>query len=151
MAESFAPPLHEDPGIEGRRRSHAPVRAETWVLYRKQIRLTLPALHSWHQMARPCVERKSPQESQLVQHIVHLASGAGAPGWPRHKDRRRTHAESSLLQRTPRKKAQLWCSKKALQRSAEETACRGGNQRLIMAAGGLRPRQLALISEKSQL
>ena len=26
MAESLAPPLHEDPGIQGRRRSHPPVR-----------------------------------------------------------------------------------------------------------------------------
>ena len=41
-------------------------------------------------------------------------------------------------------------AKKALQRSAEETACTGGNQPSLMAAGGLRPRQLALISEKSQ-
>ena len=40
----------------------------------------------------------------------------------------------------------LGCSKKALQRSAEETACTSGNQPSVMAAGGLRPRQLALIS-----
>ena len=26
MAESLAPPLHKDPGIQGRRRSHPPVR-----------------------------------------------------------------------------------------------------------------------------
>ena len=39
----------------------------------------------------------------------------------------------------------------SLKRSAEETACTGGNQPSVMAAGGLRPRQLALISEKSQL
>ena len=30
-------------------------------------------------------------------------------------------------------------------------ACTGGNQLSVMAAGGLRPRQLALISEKNQL
>ena len=65
--------------------------------------------------------------------------------------RRRTHAQSSLLQQAPRRKARSWCSKKALQRSAEEIACTGGNQPSVMAAGGLRPRQLALISEKSQL
>ena len=45
----------------------------------------------------------------------------------------------------------LRCSKKALQRSAEETACTGGNQPSVMAAGGLRWRKLALFSEKSQL
>ena len=34
MAESLAPPLNKDPGIQGRQYG-----AETWVLYRKQIRL----------------------------------------------------------------------------------------------------------------
>ena len=72
-------------------------------------------------------------------------------GLARHKDGRRTHAQSSLHQRASRMKAQSWFFKKALQRSAEETTCTGGNQPSVMAAGGLRPRQLALISEKSQL
>ena len=44
-----------------------------------------------------------------------------------------------------------WCFKNALERSAEETACTGGNQPSIMAEGGPRQIQLALISEKSQL
>ena len=57
----------------------------------------------------------------------------------------------SLLQRAPRRKARAWCSRIALQRSAEETACTGRNQPSVMAARGLRLRQLALISEKSQL
>ena len=48
-------------------------------------------------------------------------------------------------------KARSWCPKKTLQRSAEEAACTGGNQPSVMAAGDLRPRQLALSSEKSQL
>ena len=112
---------------------------------------TLLALQPWHQMARPRVERRIPQESQPAQHSVNLASSAAALGWPRFKDGRRSHAQSSLLQRTPRRKARSWCSKKALQRSAEETACTGWNQPLVMATGGLRPRQLALISEKSPL
>ena len=89
--------------------------------------------------------------SQPAQHGVHLASGAAALGWPRHKNGRRTHAQNSLLQRAPRTKARSWCSKKALQRSAEETACTGGNQLSVTAAGGLRPRQLALITEKCLL
>ena len=107
---------------------------KTWVLYRKQIRATgavsptLLAFHPWHQMARPRVVRRSPQESQPAKHRVHLASGAAALGWPRHKDGRRSHTQSSLLQRAPRKKARSWCSKEALQRLAEETACTGGNQ-----------------------
>ena len=39
MAESLAWPLHEAPGIQGRRRTTLLYSAETWVLYRKQIRL----------------------------------------------------------------------------------------------------------------
>ena len=39
MAESLAPPLHKDSGIQGRRRTTLLYSAETWVLYRKQIRL----------------------------------------------------------------------------------------------------------------
>ena len=41
--------------------------------------------------------------------------------------------------------------RKRCKRSAEETACTSGNQPPVIAAGGLRPRQLALISKKSQL
>ena len=105
----------------------------------------LPAKH-W----RPRVKQRSPQESQPAQHRAHLASGAAALGWLRTEDGRRTHAQRSLLQRAPRRKVRPWCSKKALQRPAEETACTCRNQPSVMAAGGLRPRQLALICEKSQ-
>ena len=108
----------------------------------------LLAPHPCHQMARRRAKRKSFQESQPAQHTVRLSSGAAALGWPRHKDGRRSHAQSRLLQRAPRKKARSWCSKEALQRLAEETACTGGNQPSVRAEGGLRPRQLALISEK---
>ena len=157
MGESLAPPLHKDPRIQGRRHSQPPVQCRDLGslseadLATGAVSSTLLALHLLHQMARPRVERRSPQESQRAQHRVHLASSAAALCWPRHKDGRRTYAQSSLLQQAPRRKAQLWCSKKALQRSAEETACTSGNQPPVIAAGGLRPRQLALISEKSQL
>ena len=157
MTESLAPPLHKDPGIQGRRRFHPPVRCrELGSLSEADqatgaVSPTLLALHPWHQMARPRVEGRSPHESQSAQYRVHLASGGAVLGWPRHKDGRHTHAQSSLLQRASRRKARSWCSKKALQRPAIETACTGGNQPSVTAAGGFRPRQLALISEKSQL
>ena len=156
MAESLAPPLHKDPGTLNSRRSHPPVwcRDLGSLLEADQVTRavspTLLVLHLWHPMARPHVER-SPQESQPAQHRVHLVSGAAALGWPRDKDGRCRHAQSSLLQRASRRKARFWCSKKAIQRSAEETACTGGNHPSVMAAGGLKTRQLALISEKSQL
>ena len=85
--------------------------AKTCIRYRKLIRLleqflsTLLAFHSWHQMARLRVKRRSHQESQPAQHRVHLASGAAALGWPGLKDGRHTHAQSSLLRRAPRRKA----------------------------------------------
>ena len=156
MAESLAPPLHKDPCLQSRRRSHPPVRCRglsslseadqaTWA-----VSPTLPALHPWHQMVRLRVKWRSLQESQPAQHRVHLAAGAAALGWPRHKDERRLHAQSSLLQQAPRRKAWPWRSRKTLQRPAEETSCTGGNQPSDMAAGGLRPRQLALISDKSK-
>ena len=157
MTELLAPPLHEAPGIQGHHRYNPPAwgRDLGSLLEANQatgaVSPMLLALHPWHQMARPHVKRRSPQESQPAQHRVHLASGAAALGWPRHKDGRRTHAQSSLLQGAPRRKAQSWCSKKALQRSAEETACTGGKQPSVKVAGGLRPRQLALISGKSHL
>ena len=157
MAQSLALPLHKDPGIQGRRRSHPPVWCRDLGSLSEAdqateaISPTLLVLHPWHQMARPRGERRSPQESQPAQQRVNLAPGAAALGWPRHKDGRCTHAQSSLLQRAPRRKARLWCSKKWLKRSAEETACTGGEKPSDMAAGGLRPRQLALISEKGQM
>ena len=77
-------------------------------------------------MARPRVERRSPQESQPAQYKVHLASSAAALGWPRHNDGRRTQAQSSLLQRAPRRKARSWCSKKELQRPAERLLAQAG-------------------------
>ena len=108
MAELLAPPLHNDPGIQGRRRSHSLVRCIDLgsLLEADQatgaVSLTLLVRHPCHQMARPLVERRSPQESQPTHHTVHLASGTVSLGWPRHKGGRRTHARSSLLQRAPR-------------------------------------------------
>ena len=112
---------------------------------------TLPALHPWHQMARPRVERRNPQESQPGKHRVHLCFKCSCAGLATSQGWKTYACPSSLLQRAPRRKARSWCSKKALQRSAEGTVCTGRNQPSVMAAGSLRPRQLALISEESQL
>ena len=107
----------------------------------------LLALHPWHHKARLRVKQRSPQESQPAQHRVHLASGAAALGWPHQKDERRMHPKSSL----PQMESVIMVFQKSVQRSAEETACTVGKQPSVMAAGGLRLRQLALISEESQL
>ena len=104
MAESLTLPLHKDPGTQSRRHSHPPVwcRDLGSLLKADQatsaVSPTLLGLHPLHQMARPHVEQRSPQESQPAQQRVHLASGAAVLGWPHHKDGRHTYAESSLLQ-----------------------------------------------------
>ena len=96
--------------------------AETLILYWKQIRL----LEQFHQCClrsilgikwQDHVSKEEVLKRADLPSIVHLASGAAALGWPCHKDKERTHAQSSLLQQAPRSKAQSWCSKKALQRS----------------------------------
>ena len=152
--QSFAPPSHEDPGIVSRRRSHPPVLCRdlgSQPEADQATRAVLPkllVLHLWHQ--RLCVKPSSSPESQPAQHRVHPTSGAAALGWPRHKDGGHMHAKSSFLRRASRRKAGSWCSRKALQRPAEGTAYTDGNQPSVMAVGGLKPRQLVLISEKSQ-
>ena len=60
-----------------------------------------------------CQTKKSSRE-QAAQHRVNLASGAAALGWPRHKDGRRTHAHSSLLQQASRRKARSRRPKKCV-------------------------------------
>ena len=63
---------------QGRRRSHPSVRCRDLGSLSEAdqatgaVSPTLLALHSWHQMARPRVERRSPQESQPAQHRVHF-------------------------------------------------------------------------------
>ena len=111
MAEPFAPSLHEDPGIQGRRRSNPPVRCRDLRSLSeadqttRAVSPTLLALHTWHQMARPRAE--SPQEGQPGQHRVHLASGAAALGWPRHKDGRRTHAQKQSSSASSKKESAI--------------------------------------------
>ena len=156
MEDSLVPLLHKDPGKKAVVVSTLLYGIETGVLYRQQIRL----LERFHQRCLRSIPGIKWQDHVSNEEILKraslasiesiFASSAAALGWPCHEDARPTHAESSLLQRAPRRKARSWCSKKALQRSAEETACTGGNRPSVMAAG-LRPRQLALISEKCQL
>ena len=91
MAESLTPPLHKDPGIQSCCRSHPPVQCRDLGSLSEADHATavvspmLLVLHPWHQMARPCVKQRSPQESQPVQHRVYLASRAAALGWPYHR------------------------------------------------------------------
>ena len=81
MAEPLALPLHEVPGVQAVVVPTLLVRCRGLGSLSEadqatgSVLPTLLALHPWHQMARPRVERRSPQESQPAQHTVHLASG----------------------------------------------------------------------------
>ena len=71
MAEPFAPPLHEAPGIQGCGRSHPSVRCRDPSLLSEADQATgavspmLLALHPWHQMAKLRVKRRSLNRSVL--------------------------------------------------------------------------------------
>ena len=131
--------------------------AETWVLYRKQIRL----LERFHQRCFRSVLGIKWQDHVSNEEVLKRASLPSIESiLLRVQLRRDGHVtrmedvrkpKAVFLQRALRRKARSWCSENAIQRSAEETACTGGNQPSVMAAGGLRLRQLALISEKSHL
>ena len=108
--ESLAPPFQKDPGVQGRRRSHPPVRCRDLDFLSEADQATgavlpsLLALHPGHQTARPPLEQEVLKTASLPSR-VHLAPGAAALSWPRHKNGRCTHAQSSRLHRAPRRKA----------------------------------------------
>ena len=108
-------------------------------------------LHPWHQMTRPRVKRRSPQESQPAQHrsspSCFRCSCAGlalSQGWKTYVCPKQSSSASSKKERA------IVVLQKSLQRAAEKTACVGGSQPSVMAAGGLIQRQLVLVSEKTQ-
>ena len=74
MAESRTPPLHKDPGVQCHCHSHPCVRCRDLGSLLKAGLATgavspmLFVFRPWHQMARPHVERRSPQKSQPAQH-----------------------------------------------------------------------------------
>ena len=82
---------------------------------------TLLALHQCHQMARLRIERRSPQMSQppSIESILLQVQLLLAGHVTRIEDAR------SILKPASRRKARSWCSKKALQRSAEGDSLHG--------------------------
>ena len=111
MAESLAPPLHKDPGIQGRRRPHPPVRCRDMGSLLEADQATgavlaiLLALLPWHQMARPCVERRRLQESQPAQHSPSClrcsrAGLATSQGWKTYACPQQSSSASSKKEST---------------------------------------------------
>ena len=131
--------------------------AETWVLYRKQIRLlewfpqhclcSIPGI-KWqdHVLNKEVFKRASLPSIESILLQVRLC-------WADHVTRTENvrMPKAVFFSKLQEGERDLNASRKRYKRPAEETACTGGNQPPVMAAGGLRPRQLALISEKSQL
>ena len=84
IAESLAPPLHNDLGEQSRRRSNPPAwcRDLDSLPEADQVTLavlpTLLVLHPSHPMARLRVKRRRPPGSLPAQHRVLLASGTAS-------------------------------------------------------------------------
>ena len=152
MAESLSPPLHKDPGIQNRRRSHPPVRCRGLGSPSEAdqatgaVSPTLLALHPWHQMARPVsneevLKRASlpSMKSTLLQMQLRRADHV-----TRMEDVRMPKAVFfSELQEGKRNRG----APRKRHRDQLKRACTGGEQPSVMAGGGLRPRQMTLISE----
>ena len=156
MAEPLAPPLHEAPGIQARRRYHHPVRCRdlgslseadqaTGVVSPCCLRYILGIKWQGHVSNEEVLKRASLPciESILLQVQLRWAGHV-----TRMEDVRMPKAvffselqEGKRDRGTPRKRY-----KDQLKRQA----CTSGNQPSVVAAGSLRPRQLALISEKNQ-
>ena len=127
--------------------------ADTWVLYRRQIRL----LERFHQRCLLFILDIKWQDCESYEEVVKRASLPSIESilqlhWSGHVARMEDiHMPKAVfLCELKERKARSWCSKKTLQRPTEVTACTGGNQPSVIAAEGLSPRQLALVGEKSQ-
>ena len=82
--------------------------AETWVLYRKQIRL----LERFHRRCLRSILGIRWQDYVLNDEVfrranLHLASGASALGWPRNRDGRRTHAQKQSSSASSKKESAI--------------------------------------------
>ena len=131
--------------------------AETWILYQKQIRL----LERFHQRRLRSILGIKWQDHVSNEEVLKRASLPSIESillqvqlyWVGHVTRMEDVCmpKAVFFSEFKEGKHDLGAPKKALQRSAEETACTGRNQPSVMTAGGLRLRELALINEKSQL
>ena len=131
--------------------------AETWVFYQKQIRLQ----EQFHQCCLHSIVGIKWQDHVLNKEVLKRASLPSIESillqvqlyWVGHVTRMEDVCmpKAVFFSEFKEGKHDLGAPKKALQRSAEETACTGRNQPSVMTAGGLRLRELALINEKSQL
>ena len=86
---------------------------------------TLLALYPWHQMQDYMLNEKI-RKSQPIQHRVQFASCAAALGWPRHKNGRRRHAQSCLLQQAPRIKLRSRAPRKRYKDQLERQLAQAG-------------------------
>ena len=131
--------------------------AETYVPYRKQIRL----LGRFHQRCLRSILGIKWQNHVSNKEVLKTASLLSIEyillqvqlRWAGHVTRTEdaSNPKAVFTSELQQGKRDNCASRKRYKKSAEETACTGGNQTSVMAAGSLRPRQLALISEKRQL
>ena len=104
---------------------------------------TLFALHLWHQMAR------SPEESQPAQHRVHLwlqvqlCWAATSQGWNTYTCVKQSSSASS------KKESEMVVLQESVTKISWKDSLHRRDQPSVMAAGGLRQRQLAFITMKT--
>ena len=130
--------------------------AETWVLYRKQIRL-LQRFHKRYFRSIRCIKWQDHVSNEEVLKRASLPSIESILlqvqlRWAGHVTRLEDVRipKAVFLTKLQEGKRDRGAPGKR-HKDQLETFCTGGNQPSVMAAGGLRQRQLALISEKSQL
>ena len=154
MAESLAPPLHKDPGIQSRRRSHPPVRCRDLAslseanqerFHQRCLRIILDMKWQDHVSNEEVVKRARPPSIESILLQVQLR-------WAGHVTRMEDvrMPKAFFLSELQEGKRDRGAPRKR-HRDQLKRACTGGEQPSVMAGGGLRPRQLALTSEKSQL
>ena len=130
--------------------------AETWVLYRKQIRL----LERFHQRCLRSILGIKWQDHVSNEEVLKRASLPSLESillqvqlrWAGHVTRMEdVHTPKAVFFSKLREGKRDRGAPTKRYKDQLKTACTGGNQPLVMAAGSFRPRQLALIREKSQL
>ena len=157
MAESFAPPLCKDPGIQSRCHSHPPVRCrdlgslleadQGYLSSFTNAACALSLVAKWQEYVSndQVLKRASPPSMESILLQVQLR-------WAGYITRMEdVSIPTAVFFSEPQEGKRDRGAPRKRHKDQLKTACTGGNQPSVMVAGELKPIQLALISEKSLL